>query len=124
MQRVFVLALTVSVCGAALTGPASAQPIQMAPNAYGAQAQAMPVQRLPAIWAAALSNSCSAAAQQPRALWRHASTPPVMQPHVLRQPDMQMGPPPAPMYVRNDPAHMVGPGYAGSPRSPRSIRAT
>ena len=52
------------------------------------------------------------------------AAPPVMQPHVLQQPDMQMPPPPAPMYVRNDPADMMGPGY-GEPAQPaRSIRAT
>jgi lipoprotein-anchoring transpeptidase ErfK/SrfK len=124
MQRVFVLALTASVCGAALIGQASAQSIQMAPNAYGAQAQAMPVATpyRSGDMGGGFVEFLFRGGQQPRGPRYQDggmpnAAPPVMQPHVLQQPDMQMGPPPAPMYVRNDPAHMVGPGY-GEPAQP------
>ncbi len=114
MQRVFMLALTMSACAAALSGPASAQPMQMNPNAYGAP-QATPYRS--GDMGGGFVEFLFRGAQQPRGMPN--VEPPVRQPHVMQQhPDMQMAPPPAPMYVRNDPAHMVGPGYAAEPAQP------
>ncbi len=126
MQRVFVSALFLSACGVALTGPASAQSVQLNPNAYGAQAQAMPVSTpyRAGDLGGGFVEFLFRGAQQPRGpRYQDGAAPnvapPVMQPHVLQQqPDMQMPPPPAPMYVRNDPAQMVGPGYAAEPAQP------
>lgn len=118
MQRVFVLALTMSACAAALSDQVSAQPMQMNPNVYGAPAQTMPV--------ATPYRQGDMGGGFVEFLFRGGqqrgmpnAEPPVRQPHVLQQhPDMQLGPPPAPMYARNDPAHMVGPGYGAEPAQP------
>ncbi len=124
MQRVFVLALSASACGMALIGQASAQSIQSNPNAYGAQAMPVSTPYRAGDLGGGFVEFLFRGAQQPRGP-RHPdgggpnAAPPVMQPHVLlQQPDVQMPPPPAPMYVRNDPAHMVGPGYGAEPAQP------
>lgn len=123
MQRVIVLALTASVCGATLIGQASAQPMQLSPNAYGAPAQAMPVAQQ---YRSADRDYGGGFLEflfrgpQPRSP-RHQGdggmpvmAPPVMQPHVLQAP-----PPPAPMYAHSDPAYMSGPaGMAAEPARP------
>jgi lipoprotein-anchoring transpeptidase ErfK/SrfK len=124
MQRVIMLALTASVCGTAIaSGPACAQPMQMAPG-YGAPGQAMPVSTpyrqgdLGGGFVEFLFRGPQPRGPRYQDGGMPVQEPPVMQPHVLGQPDMRMPPPPAPMYARNDPAQMVGPGYAAEPAQP------
>ena len=118
MQRISVLALTASVCGTVLVGQASAQPMQLNPNAYGAQAQAMPVAqqyRDPNLGGGFIEFLFRGA--QPRGQRYQDGGMPMAEPQMVRpQPDMQMLPPPAPMYARNDPGQM--PGYAAEPAQP------
>jgi len=124
MQRVIVLALTASVCGMAVEiGQASAQSIQMAPNAYGAPAPVTPVAQQYRSGDADLGGGfiefLFRGPQQRGQRYQGDGGMPVMAPPVLQQPELQAPPPPAPMYVNNDPAYMSGPpGMAAEPARP------
>jgi lipoprotein-anchoring transpeptidase ErfK/SrfK len=120
MQRVMMLALTASACAMIFIGQAAAQPVQLNPNSYGAPAPAMPVAQqyrsgdLGGGFVEFLFRG-----PQPRGPRYQDGGMPAMQPQMLRQPDMQMPPPPAPMYVNNDPGYMSGPGgMSGEPARP------
>ena len=120
MQRVFVLALTASACGVALVGQASAQPMQLSPNAYGAQAQAMPVSTpyRAGDLGGGFVEFLFRGPQQRGPRYQNdggmpAMAPPVTQPHVLQQPGL-----PPQMYVHNNPGYMSGPPGLAEPAQP------
>src|SRR5258706_14923970 len=101
MQRVIMLALTASACGIFLIGQAAAQPVQPNPNSYGAQVTPVAQQYRSGDLGGGFVGFLFRG-PQPRGPRYQDRRTPVMQPQVLRQPDMSMPPPPAAMYVNND----------------------
>ena len=114
-----MLALCASAFGLAI-GQASAQPIQLDPNAYGAPVTpvAQQYRNGNADLGGGFIEFLFRGPQQRGQRHQGDAGMPVMAPPMMRNPDMLSTSPPAQMYVHNDPAHMSGPPGMAEPAQP------
>ena len=117
MHRLIMLTLATGVCATALSVSEASAQFQTAPNGYSGPAPAMPVStpyRSGDLGGGFVEFLFRGTPQRGQ---RYQGEMPVAAPQ-LQQPDYQMPPPPAPMYARNDPAMMTGPGGMVEPAQP------